>query len=121
MFFAASNKSKKVLYMGFIHRVTVEELQRGREDVEALLSELPSGFNLLADFGRLESMDVDCATEMGKVMELNDRKGVGLVVRVMPDPSKDIGMNILTTFHYRHKPRVATCETMEEAAELLSL
>ena len=121
MFFVTSNKPKKLLYMSFIHHVTVAELQRGLADMEALLAELPSGYKLLVDLERLQSMDLACADEIGKIMELNDRKKVGLVVRVIPDPAKDIGMNILTLFHYRHKPRVTTCKTMTEAAELLSL
>jgi hypothetical protein len=46
---------------------------------------------------------------------------VELVVRVIPDPTKDIGLNILSVFHYRHRVRVVTCQTMEEAARLLAL
>lgn len=121
MFFVTSNKAKAVLYMAFIHHVTVVELQRGLPDLETQLGELPANFKLLVDLGRLDSMELACAAEIGKVMEMNDRKGVQLVVRVIPDAAKDIGMNILTLFHYRHKPHVATCNTMAEAAELLSL
>ena len=54
-------------------------------------------------------------------LELCDAKGVSLVVRVIPDPAKDIGMNILSLFHYRHRPRSVTCASMEEAARLLAL
>lgn len=121
MFFAASNKPKKLLYMTFVEHVTAGELKRAVDDVKSLLLELPSGFNLLVDCSRLDSMDLDCAPEIGNVMEMNDKKGVSLIVRVIPDPQKDIGLGILTSFHYHHKPRVATCETMAEAAELLSL
>jgi len=71
--------------------------------------------------GRLDSMDLDCAGPIGRVMEMCDHKGVGMVVRLIPDPSKNIGLNILTLFHYRHRPKVATCETMAEAARLLGL
>jgi hypothetical protein len=42
-------------------------------------------------------------------------------VRVIPDPTKDIGFNILARFHYRRNPRITNCETMMEAAKLLSL
>lgn len=52
-------------------------------------------------------------------MELLDRSGVGTLVRVIPDPCKDIGMNILTLFHYPHRPRVMTCENMNEGAALV--
>jgi len=53
------------------------------------------------------------------VMDLVGQAGVGLVVRVIPDPSKDIGMNILTVFHYPHHPRIVTCESMAAAAREL--
>jgi hypothetical protein len=54
-------------------------------------------------------------------MELLDRHGVELVVRVISDPTKDIGLSILTVFHYRNPPRTVICKTMEEAARVLSL
>ena len=121
MFFSASNKPKRLLYFSFIHQVNVEELQRCRRDVESMLADLPSGFRVLADLSGLDSMDIACAKELGEVMELFDQKGVELVVRVIPDATKDIGLSILSVFHYRNRPRTANCKTMEEAAELLSL
>jgi anti-anti-sigma regulatory factor len=121
MFLAASNKSKRLLYLSYIQHVRAEDLKRGREDVAALLADLPPDFRLLTDLSQLESMDVTCAAEIGKVMELCDRKGVGLVVRVVPDPTKDIGLNILSGFHYQHRLPSVTCANMEEAAKLLFL
>jgi hypothetical protein len=64
---------------------------------------------------------VACAPEIGKLMELCAQKGVGTLVRVIPDPRKDIGLNILSLFHYGPRVRAVTCQTMSEAAELLSL
>jgi hypothetical protein len=87
----------------------------------ALLADLPAEIRVLADLSRLESMDVACMEELGKSMQLCDQRGVELIVRLIPDPAKDIGLNILAAFHYRNQPRVVTCETMEEAAKLLSL
>ena len=121
MFLAALNKPKQLLHLNYIGHVRAEDLVRERDNAAALLAELPAGFRLLADLERLESMDPGCATEIGKFMELCDRKGVGLVVRVIPDPKKDIGLNILSLFHHAHRPRTATCRTMTEAARLLSL
>jgi hypothetical protein len=37
-------------------------------------------------------------------MDLIDQHGVSFVVRVIPNPKQDIGMNILTLFHYRNRP-----------------
>jgi hypothetical protein len=121
MFLASINKSKQLLYLSFIQQVRAEELERSREDVVTLLADLTAGFRLLTDFGRLDSLAADCATEIGRMMDLFDQKGVGFVVRVIPDPTKDFGMNILSLFHYRSRPRILTCNSMMEAAELLAL
>jgi hypothetical protein len=121
MFLATVNKPQQLLHLSFIGEVRVEELTRSRDEVAALIAELKPGFRLLTDFGRLDSMGLDCASEIGKVMELCDQKGVELIVRVIPDPTKDIGMGILTLFHYPHRPRSVTSDSMVEAAQLLSL
>jgi hypothetical protein len=121
MFLATTNKAKRLLYISFIQQVQTKDLQRGLEEMPALLADMPPGFNFLVDLGRLESMEPACMTQIGKVMELCDQHGVGLVIRVIPDPAKDIGLNILSIFHYQHRPQAVTCETMSEAARLLSL
>lgn len=121
MLLVTSNKSRQLLYVSYIGKVQPEEFQQGREDLEAQLKELSQGFRLLADFSQLESMKLDCQPELGRTMELIGKAGVDLVVRVIPDPSKDIGMNILTVFHYPHRPRVVTCENLTEAARALGL
>src|SRR5208283_3260490 len=101
MFLATTNKAKRLLHLSYIGHVRAGEIQRGREESKAMFAELPEGFRVLADFERMESMDAEGVTELGKIMELADRKGVSLVVRVIPDPSKDVGLNILAAFHYR--------------------
>jgi hypothetical protein len=121
MFLATTNKTKRLLYLSYIGRVQVEEVTRGREEVEALVSDWPDGFRVLADFGRLESMDATTATELGRLMDMSNRRGVELVVRVLPDPTKDPGLNILSMFHYKHPIEVVTCKTMEEAVRALGI
>jgi hypothetical protein len=121
MFLATANKSKQLLHLSFIADVRVEELVQSHDDVVMLMADLRSGFRLLTDLGRLDSMGVDCAAEIGRIMEMCDRKGVELIVRVIPDPMKDIGLGILSHFHYPHRPRTVTCQSMVEAAKLLSL
>jgi anti-anti-sigma regulatory factor len=101
--------------------VSAEELERGRKDIETLLAELTPGFRLVGDLSSLETMDASCAAEIGRAMELCEQKGVGLVVRIIPDPRRDIGMNILSLFHYRRHPRIVTCESLAEAGRLLAL
>ena len=121
MVLTTSNKSRRLLCVSYIETVRVGEMKRNRADVEAQVRELGPGFRLLADLSRLDLMELDCRPELGEFMELIDRSDVSLVVRVIPDPTKDIGMNILTAFHYRSRPQVITCETMTQAAHHLSL
>lgn len=121
MFLATANKSKQLLHLSYIHRVTPAELKAGQADVKVLLEELSPGFRVLVDFGRLEAMGRDCEPEIGLGMEQFEQHNVGLIVRLIPDPSKDIGLNILTVFHYKHRPRIATCKTLVEAAKVLAL
>jgi anti-anti-sigma regulatory factor len=121
MFFATANRAKRLLHISYIGNVGAEELRRGRDDVVALLAELPTGFKMLIDLERLESMDIACVEELGKMMDLFDQHGLQQVVRVIPDPAKDIGLNILARFHYQREPRITNCKTMIEAAALLSL
>ena len=121
MLLVTSNKPRQLLLISYIGRVQPAEFERHRPDFTAQVEEFSPGFRLLADFSRLESMELDCEPELGRMMELIGRAGVGLVVRVIPDPGKDIGMNILTAFHYSPRPRVITCKNLAEAARELGL
>ena len=71
---------------------------------------------MLTDLSGLDSMELDCATELTAVMDAFKATGVGTVVRIVPDPAKDIGFNILSIVHYRRGVRIATCQTAEEAS-----
>jgi len=70
---------------------------------------MPLGFRLLVNLSQLKSMNNRCFWELGVMMGQFDHAGVGLVVRVNPDESKDIGFNIPTGFHYPRRPRNVTC------------
>ncbi|HWI59533.1 MAG TPA: hypothetical protein VNZ22_20055 [Bacillota bacterium] len=121
MLLAATNKGKRLLLLSFIGQVTVAELQQSHTEVLELLAELPTGFRLLTDLSHLQSMELGCEAEIARVMEFLGQKGLGWAVRVIPDPQKDIGFNILTAFHYPpSQVRVSTCQSMEEATRLLA-
>ena len=121
MILATINRARQLLYLTYIGRVGVSEVERWQGEITALLDDLSPGFRLLVDLERLDSMDVKAVASVGKVMELLDQRGLSLSVRVIPDPSKDIGLNILTQFHYRRQIRVVTCQTMTEALAALEL
>lgn len=121
MLLATSNKAKQLLCLAYIQRVMVEEMRQAYEDVRALLADLKPGFRILVDLSQVTVIDMDCAPEIGRLMELTNRGGATLAVRVIPDPDKDIGMNILSAFHYGRSLRVVVCDTLPEAARALGL
>jgi hypothetical protein len=121
MFLAASNKVRRLMYLSYIGHVRAEELARGLADIRALVADLPKDFRLLVDLSQLDTMSPDCLTELGRIMEVFDQSAVGMIVRVIPDPEKDIGFNILTVFHYPHHPRILTCRSLAEAEKRLGL
>jgi hypothetical protein len=73
------------------------------------------GFVALADFRWLDSMATGAAEFIAEIMDAFAAKKVSAVVRVVPDPHKDIGLNILSPFHYGPEIKVMTFETLADA------
>ncbi|HUS35089.1 MAG TPA: hypothetical protein VM680_07020 [Verrucomicrobiae bacterium] len=119
MVLITSNKSTQLLLITFIGDVTPSQFAEATKSLPSLLSDLKPGFSLLADLTPLRSMTEDCASQITDVMDLCDQSGVKRIIRVIPDPSKDIGLGILSRFHYTHKPRMILCESLAEAANHL--
>ena len=113
------DQPQRMLVIRYHGVVSAEETEKGLEDIRAGLSRLQSGFRLLADLTELESMDVGCAPFIEKAMDMCNEKGASMVVRVIPDPRRDIGLKIMSAFHYRGDVQILTCETLAQAAELL--
>jgi anti-anti-sigma regulatory factor len=105
-----------IRYRGRIGPVDVKQAQ---EEVRAGLGKLESGFRLLVDLSELESMEVSAAPYVEKIMDLCNEKGVSKVVRVIPDPHRDIGLQIMSYFHYGAGVQIVTCQTLAGAAEIL--
>ena len=119
MFKTTINTNLNLLAMSFSQHVTALELQKHRSQSEALVQQLQPGFCILTDLSSLDSMDFACATAIEHIMDLCRAKGVGKVVRIIPDPKKDIGFKKMSYFHYGHHVPIATCETVAEAMERL--
>jgi len=120
MFHAKASKKKNLLHVRYSGRVGPEQTKGYSVDLPAALARLQAGFRLLVDMSTLEEMDLACLPHVKGMMDICNKHGVVLIVRVIPDPHKDIGMNILSPFHYRRSVRIITCETIREAMELLT-
>jgi len=119
MFETKFNKAENLLTIVYAQQVTPDETARCEQELRVLLADQKTGFCLLTDMSGLESMDLACGEYVKRVMDFLNEKGINRVVRVIPDPRKDIGLNIMSLFHYRRGVRIVTCETMEEAMSVL--
>ena len=111
------DRSKRLLVISAAQRVTAEEANRAAQRIRELLQDVAPGFHVLADFRWLESMDSAAARHIAEMMDALAEKNVASVTRVMPDPHKDIGLNILSQFHYGPTIKIATFETLADALE----
>ncbi len=114
-----ADQPRNLLLIRYSGRVGPDETEQGLEQVRSGLAKLSSGFRLLADLTDLETMDPRCAPFIEKAMDLCNQKGASMVVRVIPDPHQDIGLQIMSIFHYDGNVRIFTCETLAQAKELL--
>jgi hypothetical protein len=102
-------------------RVDPEDAERYLQEARAALSNLQPGFRLLADLTDLEAMDVGCAPYIRQIMDMLNEKAISLVVRVIPDPTLDIGLQIMSLFHYGENVRIVTCATLDKAMAALNV
>ncbi|HEY6204802.1 MAG TPA: hypothetical protein VIW21_01410 [Chthoniobacterales bacterium] len=119
MYLVELDRSQRLLVISAAQHVTADETHKTVEELRGLLKDIAPGFRLLADFRWLESMDAAAAQHIAAIMDLLREKKVASVARVMPDPHKDIGFNILSQFHYGPEIRVETFERLVDALQAL--
>jgi len=120
MILCNANKSGRVLTMSYSQHVGAEQMGECLEIVRGLMTNLEPGFLLLTDLSNLESMDIACAPALGGIMDLCSANEMATVVRVIPDPTKDIGFDLISKFHHRSPIKTQTYENLAEAiADLL--
>ena len=120
MYAVELDQSKRLLVISAAQRVTADQARQAAQQVRELLQNVAPGFRVLADFRWLDSMDASAARHVAEIMEALAQKQVASVTRVMPDPHKDIGLNILSQFHYGPEIRIATFETLADARQSLA-
>jgi len=120
MYAVELDRSKRLLVISATRHVTAEEVNAVAQRVRELLHDVAPGLRVLVDFRWLESMDSAAAPHLAKIMETLTEKRVASVARVMTDPRKDIGLNILSQFHYGPEIQITTFETLADAVQTLA-
>src|ERR1700693_1672764 len=119
MYSVEADGSKRLVVISAAGHVSKEEVKTAAQEVREIVKDAAPGFRVLSDFRWLESMEPAAARHIAEIMDALVEKEVGKVVRVVPDPHKDIGLNILSPFHYGSKVQVVTFESLAEALQSL--
>src|SRR5712672_1843531 len=114
------DRSKRLLVISALQQVTAEQAKLAAKQVRELVRDVAPGFRVPADFRWVESMDSAAAPHVARIMDTLAEKGVSSVTRVMPDPHKDVGLNILSQFHYGPEIQIAAFETLADALQSLT-
>src|SRR4030095_16076625 len=120
MYSVEMDRSKRLLISSALQRVTADQAKLVAQQVRELMRDVAAGFRVLADFRWLDSMASAAAPHAAELTDALAEKGVASVTRVMPDPHKDIGLNILSQFHYGPEIQIATFESLADALQSLT-
>ena len=121
MYTSSIDETGNLLRISYAGQVKALEMKQCAQECENAVQKLRPGFRVLTDLSGLERMDLACVPDIKRMMDLCNKAGAELVVRVIPDPHKDIGLNIMSLFHYGKRVRLVTCESLEDAQKLLGL
>jgi hypothetical protein len=120
MFLVETDTTKRFVVISVAGQVAADETRAAVPRVREVLGDVAPGFVALIDFRWLESMATASAPFIAEIMDALAAKKVSAVVRVVPDPHKDIGLNILSQFHYGSEIKVLTFETLADAVQSLA-
>ena len=120
MFTVELDQSRNLLRISYGGRVTPDETRLCADEVRLALTILQPGFRLVVDLTGLESMETSCSALIANIMEMCNAAGIAEVIRIIPDPTRDIGLQILSFFHYGTEVHIRTCGSTEEAFEMLA-
>lgn len=119
MFHVRADPSVQLLTISFSQHVNDEEMKRCLAEIKKSLMKMNRGFSLLTDLSHLEEMDASCAPMIGEIMDLCNKRKISVAARVIPDPGKDIGFNLMSQFHYSADVQTRTFENLAEAMRML--
>ena len=120
MFSIEASDAERLIKISWWGLVDSAEMRSCADEFGATASKMWSGFRVLVDMTDLESMDYAGSPYIGSIMDLCVSKQVEHVVRVIPNPHKDIGLNIMSYLRYGSKVRVTICENLADAMRLLA-
>ena len=120
MYSVEADKSKRLIVISAVGHVTTGEVKEAAQKVREIVKDTAPGFRVLTDFRWLDSMQASASRYVAEIMDAIAAKQVSLVARVIPDPRKDIGLNILSQFHFGPEIQITNFEALADAVQSLA-
>jgi hypothetical protein len=114
------NEKENILWIKIEGMYNLEQANKAHDEIEAILKNVKKGFTVLTDMSLLQEMSHDSFKSISKTMDMFNEYGVGHVVRIVPDSSRDIGFNIMDTFHYSSDVKTRTFDSLVKAMEYIN-
>jgi anti-anti-sigma regulatory factor len=99
--------------------IDIAQARRSFGDIRKLVAKHGKGFKVLVDFSTVATMDVDVELEIKDAMSYFNAKGVGEIIRVLPDPELAVGFNYISRFFYSKDVKLVNFTSREQAQECL--
>ena len=99
----------------------LQQAEQLRVEIERIIPEVKKGFTLLTDLTSLQKMDLESRGSITKSMDLFNEYGVAEIIRIVPDMTKDLNLNIMSLFHYSRDIKIRTFGSLEEASKHINL
>jgi anti-anti-sigma regulatory factor len=114
-----ADPDRQILTFKFAGQVSAADMQLKVEDLSRELERLNSGFVAFTDLSELDFMENAGTAQIATYMDLCTAKGVGRIVRLISDPARDVGFQLLSVFHHEKGVRTITCANLEDAHKAL--
>jgi anti-anti-sigma regulatory factor len=113
------NQQQNTVFIEFVGKIDAAEGEQHFPNLPKVIPQHGKGFTLLVDLSLVESMDPKILKSITKAMDLMNASGVTKVIRVIPRLDQDIGLNIVSIFHYSKNVNVITVQSRKEAEDRL--
>lgn len=111
------DEARNTILIEFSGKVDAAQAETSYRKLQKVVPKCGKGFRILTDFTSLEMMEDEVQIVIKKSMDYFNQAGVSEILRVIPDPNKDFGLNILSLFHYSKDVKFYTFESRQEAEE----
>ena len=120
MNFIYADDSRNLLHLIYAGTLDAAAAQQVFDAVKTAAVRLQPGFDLLADLRDLKAVHKDAISIIAEQMNFLNTRGVGKIIRILPEATENFGFAIMSIFHYGHDVRFVTCLKLEEAVAALS-